>query len=63
MLYFCSGLNVIDTFVRVFDDLCGLGFEPTPIEAEPKYLIIFKCVKAYEEFDFNPPRRVNLRGR
>ena len=27
-----------DRYVRrVFDDLCGLGFEPTPIEVAPKY--------------------------
>ena len=33
-------------------DLCGLGFDPTPIEAEPKY---YKCLKftiyAKEFFD------------
>ena len=29
-----------DRYVRrVVDDLCGLGFDPTPIEAAPKYLL------------------------
>lgn len=29
-----------DRYVRrVVDDLCGLGFDPTPIEVAPKYLL------------------------